>query len=374
MKAYLDNAATTAIATEVLEVMNDALSNDFGNPSSSHSEGRKSKAKMEQARKEIAKMFNVSGSQIVFTSGGTEANNLAIQSVLKSGEITQVITTDIEHHAVLNTIEKCCVEHDIELRKLKLNSEGEIDLEGLAVLLSSGKKTFVSLMHGNNEIGNLLPIEQVSSLCVEHGAIFHCDTVQTIGHKEFDLQKLKVDFITCSAHKIHGPKGIGFLYVNKDNKLAPLFYGGKQERGFRPGTENIASILGMAKALNLAYENLEINENIIQERKEQLIKQLQDEFECVSFNGSALNSMSTVVNAQFDVEMDPGMLLFQLDLKGVCVSGGSACSSGSLKGSHVLSAVNPDNEMPSIRFSICRNTSAQEIDYVVDCLMEILGK
>lgn len=373
MEAYLDNAATSPIAPEVVHEISDVLSVCYGNPSSSHSQGRKARAKLEGDRKMIAKLFNAASSNIIFTSGGTEANNLAIQSVINGGKVGQVITTDIEHHAVLHTIEKACESKAIPLFKLKLDHRGEIDLADLEQLLTSGEKSFVSLMHGNNEIGNLLPLQEVSSLCKQHGAVFHCDTVQTVGHQIFDLQKTPVDYITCSAHKIHGPKGVGFLYVSKGMDLNPLFFGGKQERGFRPGTENVASIAGMAKAISLAYGALEANEKHILERKVQLQDALKREVPGISFNGSS-NGMNTVLSVQVDTEMDAGMLLFQLDLKGVCVSGGSACSSGSLKGSHVLSAINADNDLPSLRFSISRITSKEEISYAVACLKEILKK
>jgi cysteine desulfurase len=374
MKVYLDNAATTPIAPEVLDVIVDVLSKDFGNPSSSHSEGRKAKAKLESARKNIAKIVNATPAEIVFTSGGTEANNLALKSVIADGEVTRVITTDIEHHAVLNTLKHFCEIGNIELVKLKINDRGEIDTNELKSLLVAEQKTLVSLMHGNNEIGNLIDIELVASLCSEYGAIFHCDTVQTIGHKTFDLKKLKIDFITCSAHKIHGPKGVGFLYVNKKRKLTPLFYGGLQERGLRPGTENVASITGMAKALELAYSSLEKNEECINKRKQLLISLLKRRVKDVVFNGSVKDSMSTIVNARFKTKIEASMLLFQLDLKGVCVSGGSACSSGSLKGSHVLSAMNEIGESPSLRFSFSRSTSIEEIEYTVTCLTGILQK
>jgi len=374
MKVYLDNAATTPIDGEVLKVITDTLSNDFGNPSSSHSEGRKARAKLEQARKKIAKLLNVSSSEIIFTSGGTEANNLAIQSVLNSADIQQVITTDIEHHAVLNTIEKCCKERGGELVKLKLNSKGEIDLAELTMLLQLNKKTFVSLMHGNNEVGNLLPLEKVANICSENGAIFHCDSVQTIGHEVLDLNKVNVNFVTCSAHKIHGPKGVGFLYVNKAMQLEPLFYGGNQEKGFRPGTENVALILGMAKALEIAYGSLDLYEENIRQRRKQLIAGIKQSVPGVVLNGSQKECMSTVVSVRFDTDMDAGMLLFQMDLKGVCVSGGSACSSGSLKGSHVLTAIGDDKELPTLRFSFSRNTTSVEIEYAVSCLKEILQK
>lgn len=374
MKVYLDNAATTAIDPEVLQVMTHVLSENFGNPSSSHSEGRKSRAKLESARKSIASLFHVSSSEIVFTSGGTEANNLAIQSVLKNNEIEQVITSAVEHHAVLNTLENTCADNNVDLIRLRLNAKGEVSTEEVRMLLSSGKKTFVSLMHGNNEVGNLLPLESISNLCREYDAVFHCDTVQTVGHYLLDLSKVKIDYITCSAHKIHGPKGVGFLYVSKEAKLHPLFFGGKQERGFRPGTENIAAVCGMEKALRLAYDNLENNEAHIKGLKQQLVELLVREIEGVVINGSVDNSMSTVVSVQFNSIMDPGMLLFQMDLKGICASGGSACSSGSLKGSHVLSAIQGDVSLPTLRFSISRNTTIEEIEYAVGCLKEILEK
>ena len=374
MKVYLDNAATTAIDPQVLQVMTDVLSNDFGNPSSSHSEGRKSKAKLESARKNIASLFNASSSEIIFTSGATEANNLAIQSVLKNGEIKQVVTSAIEHPAVLNTLEALCFNNEIDLVKLKLNTQGEIDLDELRSLLSSGGKTFVSLMHGNSEVGNLLPLEEVARLCTEYNAVFHCDTVQTVGHYLFDLKKIKIDYITCSAHKIHGPKGVGFLYINREAKLNPLFFGGKQERGFRPGTENVAAVCGMEKALKLAYDNCEKNEVYLRNLKNRLIELLRVGVKGIQINGSVNLSMSTIVSAQFNTSMDPGMLLFQMDLKGICVSGGSACSSGSLKGSHVLSAIQGDVKLPTLRFSISRNTTVEEIEYAVACLKQILTK
>lgn len=374
MKVYLDNAATTSLDPQVLEVVKESMSVDFGNPSSSHSEGRKARAKLEYARKSIAKLFMASSSEFIFTSGGTEANNLAIQSVLCEGSFEQVITTDLEHHAVLTTIEHFCALNRIRLIKLTLDEFGEISLLELEQYLSLGKRTFVSLMHGNNEIGNLLPLREVSVLCEVYGAVFHCDTVQTIGHKLLDLSETKVDFITCSAHKIHGPKGVGFLYTRGKNKLTPLFFGGGQERGVRPGTENLPLILGMEKALALAYGALQSNEDKIKSRRLELIQLLRAEITGLVFNGSATKFMSTVVSVQLDTTVDAGMLLFQLDLKGICVSGGSACSSGSLKGSHVLSAIQGGLNMPSLRFSLSRNTTSEELRYAVDCLKQVVQK
>lgn len=371
MQAYLDNAATTKIDPEVFQVMSRALMEYYGNPSSSHALGRTAKGKMEQARKKVAQLFNASAMEIVFTSGATESNNLAIQSVLNSGKITQVITTDIEHHAVLDTIEFYCHQKKIKLSKVKLDEQGNVDLEDLALLLKEEATSFVSLMHANNEIGNLLPIEKVASLCMEYGAVFHCDTVQTIGHYVYDLQKMNIDFITCSAHKIHGPKGVGFLYVNKKNKLNPLFLGGNQERGVRAGTENVAAIMGLATALEIAYQGLEENEQNISLCRQQLMNDLKTHLPGVVFNGNTGDSLSTILNVELPTKKATDVVLFQLDLKGVCVSGGSACSSGSLKGSHVLSAFKKNLQNCNLRLSISRYTTQEEISYAVECLKEV---
>jgi len=376
MAVYLDNAATTPIAPEVIEAMLPVLRDGFGNPSSSHSFGRKSKALLEISRRSIAKHLNCQPSEIIFTSGGTEADNMALNSCVNEMGVKHIITSCLEHHAIGHTAEAIEKSGKARVSCVKVDSKGNVDLEDLERLLQTEDKTLVSLMHANNEIATLLPIKKVSQLCRKYNALFHSDTVQTMGHYSFDLQDLDIDFITCAAHKFHGPKGIGFLYVNKSVKVGSMIHGGAQERGFRGGTENVYGIVGLAKAMDLAYNDIEGHQKHVQELKTYMIEQLKAHFDDIQFHGEidSEKSLYTILNVCFPRTEKAGMLLFTLDLKGVAVSGGSACSSGAAKGSHVLEGINADMTRPNARFSFSRYTTKAEIDFALEQVKSVFEK
>ena len=368
MRVYLDNAATTPMAPEVVAAMSDVLLNHFGNPSSTHSYGRSSKALLETARRNLAQHLNCASSELFFTSGGTEADNLACHIAVQELGVKRIISTSIEHHAVGHTVEMYRDRYNVQLHNLSLDAQGHIDLSELDALLKDPIPTLVSLMHANNEIATLIPLSQIAQLCRSYGAYFHSDTVQTMGHYAFDLKALDVDFITCAAHKFHGPKGIGFLYVNKRIKMAPMILGGSQERGFRGGTENLAGIVGLSKAFDLAYENLQGHQSHVQGLKSYMMGRLKDHFSDIAFHGDTTpeGSLYTVLNVCFPPTEKASMLLFTLDLKGVAVSGGSACTSGAAKGSHVLEGIGADMTRPNVRFSFSRYTTREEIDFALE--------
>ena len=370
MKVYLDNAATTPVAKEVVEAMIPVLSNNFGNPSSTHYFGRQAKAELETARRTIAKLLNCHPSEIIFTSGGTEADNMALNTAVELLDVKHIITSPLEHHAVGHTAEAIQKQKGIKLSLVNVDNKGNIDFKHLEELLQEGPKTLVSLMHANNEIGTLLPLEKINKLCKQYNAYFHSDTVQTMGHYAFDLKKLDIDFITGAAHKFHGPKGIGFLYANKKNKLSPLIHGGAQERGYRGGTENVYGVIGLAKALELAYSNLEEHQNHVRELKSYMINSIQEIFKDVNFHGEIApnKSLYTVLNVSFPPTEKAGMLLFTLDLKGVACSGGSACTSGATKGSHVLEGIQANLSRPNVRFSFSRYTTKEEINFALEAV------
>jgi cysteine desulfurase len=376
MRVYLDNAATTPIAKEVIEAMLPVLENGFGNPSSTHFFGRQTKALIETSRRTIAQLINCKASEIIFTSGGTEADNMALFSSVHLMGVKHIITSTIEHHAVGHTAEAIEKAGLAKISYVKIDEKGQVDLADLERLLQSGEKTLVSLMHANNEIATLIPLKKVSEICRKYNALFHSDTVQTMGHYAFDLADLDIDFITCAAHKIHGPKGIGFLYVNKNVKVEALIHGGAQERGFRGGTENVYGIVGLAKAMELAYEDVAAHQAHVQELKTYMIQQLKASFETISFHGETdpERSLYTVLNVCFPKTDKAGMLLFTLDLKGVAVSGGSACTSGASKGSHVLEGINADMSRPNARFSFSRYTTKEEIDYAMEQVKIVFEK
>ena len=378
-KIYLDNAATTQMRNEVIDRMTDVMKEFYGNPSSIHSYGRSSKSLVENARKTVAGYLKVSASEIVFTSGGTEADNLVLNSAVRDLGVKRIITSRIEHHAVLYTVEQLKDCFQVEVVYVNLDKNGQVDLEHLEELLkASDEKTLVSLMHINNEIGNLLDIHAVGNLCKTHNALFHCDTVQSIGHYELDLSEIPVDFIAVSAHKFHGPKGVGFAFVRKNSGLKPLIFGGDQERGHRAGTESVHNIVGLEVALKLAYDHLDKEREYITSIKNYFIGQLETEIPDVKFNGLCRDSNKstyTLINVCLPMSQEKAlMLLFQLDLKGIACSKGSACQSGSDKGSHVLSAFlsDEDLEKPSLRFSFSMNNTKEELDYVVSILKEFI--
>lgn len=374
---YLDNAATTALKPEVIEAITNVLQNNFGNASSSHSYGRSSKSLIESCRKQIAGYLKVSASEIVFTSGGTEADNLVLFSAVRDLDVTEIITSKIEHHAVLHTVQYLQHSQNIEVQYVNTDVHGHIDLAHLEILLASPHKKLVSLMHINNEIGNILDLEKVAKLCKSHNALFHSDTVQSVGHYHIDLSAIPVDFLAASAHKFHGPKGVGFCFIRKHSGLKPLLLGGEQERGLRAGTESIHNIVGMAKALELAYDSLEKEQQHIEDLKRYFIDKLQ-QIEGVIFNGNCLdfqNSAYTIVNIQVHLsEAKATMMQFQLDLKGIACSKGSACQSGSAQVSHVLAEIQTSEMLkkPSIRFSFSIFNTKADIDYVVKVLTDMI--
>ncbi|WP_166336054.1 cysteine desulfurase family protein [Sphingobacterium chungjuense] len=376
MQVYLDNAATTPIDPSVIEVMVEAMTKSYGNPSSIHGHGREVKTMIERARKTVASLINASPSEIFFTSGGTEADNMAIVRAIEGYGITHAITSPLEHHAVLHTLEELEKEGKVHLDLLRVSETGVIDLTHLEELLAKNPRTFVSIMHANNELGNITDLARVSQICQQYEAIFHSDTVQTMGHYKHDLKELQIDFITGAAHKFHGPKGVGFLYINGKNKIKPLLFGGAQERNMRGGTENVYGIVGLAKALELAYEDMEGHQQTIQELKSYMKQQLTERIVGVAFNGVTddQDSLYTVLNVSLPPSDMADMMLFNLDIKGVSASGGSACSSGSDIGSHVLRGIGADPQRPSVRFSFCKYNTREEIDYVVEQLEKLYVK
>jgi len=376
-RIYLDNAATTPLHPKVIKTMLPFMEQHFGNPSAIHFYGRETRAAIEKARKSIAGYLNCSPGEIFFTSGGTEANNTAIRSSIKSLGIQRIISSSIEHHCGLHAIEEAARENPtLEVKYVKLDKYGRFDLDHLRLLLAeAGKTTLVSLMHANNEIGTRNSLEQIGALCHEFGAFFHTDTVQTMAHYHFDLQKLQIDFLSGAAHKFHGPKGVGFLYVNHRNKIPPLIFGGAQERNMRAGTENVYGIVGMAKAMELAYADLDESTEYIQGLKNYMMTALLAAFPDLTFNGDAGgDSLYTVLNAAFPMNEQTMLLLMNLDIHGICASSGSACSSGSDKGSHVLEAIGADKDRVSIRFSFSRFNKKEEIDLCLSKLKQLVPK
>ena len=372
-KVYLDNASTTQLRPEVVQEMTKVLDEDYGNPSSTHSFGRNAKSILELSRKAVAKCLNAMSQEIIFTSCGTEANNWILRSAVKDLKVKRIITSKIEHHAVLHTIQALQNEFGIQVDYVAVKPNGEIDITDLVDLLSQETKTLVSLMHVNNEIGTILDVEKVGRICEQHNALFHSDMVQAVGKIDIDLQHLPIDFMTASAHKFHGPKGVGFAYVKKNSGLQPLFYGGEQEKGLRPGTEAIHQIAGMAKALELSHANLEVEKKHISELKNYLISQLEIEFPAFEINGNQ-DGIYTILNFLLPFPDDKtAMILFHLDMKGIAVSRGSACQSGSIKPSHVLAEMlsNEDLKKPSLRISFSHYNSKEDVDLLIEALKSI---
>lgn len=365
------------VVTKMLQVMKE----NYGNPSSTHTFGRSAKSLIEQARKTVAKQLKVAASEIVFTSGGTEADNLILNSAVRDLGVKRIITSRIEHHAVLHTVEQLQENYGTRIDYVKLDECGQVDLQQLEELLGNSEdKTLVSLMHVNNEVGNLLDIKKVGELCRTYAALFHSDTVQSVGHFEMDLSEVPVDFTAVSAHKFHGPKGVGFAFIRKNTGLQPLIFGGEQERGLRAGTESVHNIVGLEEAIKLSYENLVKEREYVSSLKTYFIEKLQEQVPGVKFNGACgdpENSTYTLINVCLPVSAEKAvLLLFQLDLHGIACSKGSACQSGSDKGSHVLSAFLSEEDLkkPSLRFSFSIFNSREEIDYVVDVLQEFIQK
>lgn len=373
MRVYLDNAATTPFDKEVLKAMYKVMETDHGNPSSIHSHGREVRTLIEKARKTVARLLHASPSEFFFTSGGTEADNMAIRCAIIDYGIKHAITSLIEHHAVLHTLQALEKSGVIRLSYVHIDSKGLVDYKHLEELLSSNERSFVSLMHGNNELGTLTDIEAVGQLCEKYNAIFHSDTVQTMGHYPHDLSRLKVHFLVCAAHKLHGPKGVGFLYINHAIKINPMIFGGSQERNMRGGTENVYGIIGLAKSLEIAYEGMEEHHEYIQGLKTYMMKELVKNVPGIEFNGETTpeKSLYTVLNVSFPEMEMAEMLLFSLDIAGISASGGSACSSGTNIGSHVLNGIHANPDRPAVRFSFSKLNTREEIDYVVGKVKEL---
>lgn len=376
-QVYLDNAATTRVRPSVIERMQETLVNHYGNPSSTHAFGRPAKTAIEKARKAIAKILNAHPSEIIFTSGGTEADNMILRSAVRDLGVRTIITSRVEHHAVLHTVEELVKDYSIEMVYVDLDAAGNPDLNHLEQLLKAGsRKQLVSLMHINNEIGNMIDIDAVCALCKEHHALIHSDTVQSIGHYSWDVQKTTVDFMTAAAHKFHGPKGVGFAYVRKNSGLTPLIFGGAQERGLRAGTEPLHNIVGLEEAFIAAYDDLEEEQRHVAELKKYFIEQLRNKIPGAKFNGYSADlerSTYTIVNVCLPFnEQQALMLLFHLDLKGIACSKGSACQSGSDQGSHVLNQILSEEDLkkPSLRFSFSIYNTKEEVDYVVGVLKD----
>lgn len=376
-KIYFDNAATTRVREEVIAKMQDALASCYGNPSSTHGFGRSAKTEIEQARKTIAKYLNAHPSEIIFTSGGTEADNMILRSAVRDLGVHTIITSKIEHHAVLHTADTLVKEFGIQVEYVDLDSFGNIDLVHLEQLLEADdSKKLVSLMHVNNEIGNILDIHEIAKLCKSKGALLHSDTVQSIGHFQWDLQATPIDFIVAAAHKFHGPKGVGFAFIRKNTNLEPLIIGGSQERGYRAGTEAFHNIVGLREAFVAAYDNLEEEKEYISGLKEYFISKIKVAIPEVKFNGYSGHldrSTYTIVSVCLPFnEKKSQMLLFHLDLKGIACSEGSACQSGADVGSHVLAEIlsEEDLQKPSVRFSFSKYNTKEEVDYVIEVLKE----
>ncbi len=376
MRVYLDNAATTQIAPEVIDYMAELMKSDYANPSSIHHGGRKSRILVENARKTVSNYLNTSPGNIFFTSGGTEADNMAIRRGILDNNISHAITSSISHKAVIYPLEELSDKKKIVLNYIKLDNNGKIDLIHLEDLLKNNPKTFVSIMHANNEIGTIQPIIEIGDLCKKYNAIFHCDTVQTIAHYPIDLQKINVDFITGSAHKFHGPKGVGFIYISDNIDIQPFISGGSQERNMRAGTENVHAIAGLAKAMEFSYENMDNDKEYISQIKKHMINQLKLNINDVQFNANCTdfnNSLFKILSVSFPKISESEMLLFNLDIKGISCSGGSACSAGNMSGSHVLDVICKDDNRTGVRFSFSRYNTKEEIDYTVEKIKEIFS-
>lgn len=373
-RIYFDNAATTSLDPEVLSAMMPFLTEKFGNPSSIYSYGRENRLAVETARKTIASILNAHPSEIFFTSGGTESNNTSICGAVRDLGCTRIISSKIEHHAVSHTIEHYHKSGLARAEYVPLLPDGHLDMLALENMLSSSTETtLVSLMHANNEIGVMLDMEKVGELCKKYNAYFHSDTVQTVGHYPIDLKKIHVHFVTAAAHKFHGPKGIGMLYINRDVQIKPFLFGGGQERNMRAGTENIYGIVGLSKALELAAQRYEKDGKDIIALKEYMRNKLSQEIGGVTFNGdSGDNGLYTVLSVNFPSSEKTDMMLFNLDINNICASSGSACSSGADAGSHVLNEIPSAKGMQTIRFSFCRHNNREEVDQVLQVLKQIL--
>jgi cysteine desulfurase len=373
-RIYFDNAATTPIDHDVLEAMLPFFKEQFGNPSSIYSYGRETRMAIENARKSVASILGAKPSEIFFTSGGTESTNTALNAAIIDLACKHIISSPIEHHATLHTVEHLAKLHSIKLSYVSILPNGNIDNNHLETLLkNNSEKTIVSIMHANNEIGNCIDLLEIGTICKKYNAYFHSDTVQTVGHFNFDLKNLPVDFITGAGHKFHGPKGIGILYINENIKITPFLHGGAQERNMRAGTENVYGIVGFAKALELTHQNHEKDKRYISELKKYMHDSLLKHIPTISFNGDPLGkSLYTLLSVNFPKNQKTEMLLFNLDIQHICASGGSACSSGAQQGSHVIAALQKPSDIVTIRFSFSKYNTTQEIDQVINVLKTLL--
>ncbi len=373
MRVYLDNAATTPVDKQVVEAMLPFLVEHFGNPSSVHWHGRQVRAEIEKARKLVAELIGASPAEIFFTSGGTEADNCVLWGAVETHHIEHLISSPLEHHAVLHTLEEISEKKKIPLHFVEIDKKGQINKEHLHQLLQTNPNALVSLMHGNNEIGNLIALEEIGEICKSYKAFFHSDTVQTMGHYAHHLKTTPLDYLVGAAHKFHGPKGVGFMFVKQKSKIHPYITGGSQERNMRGGTENVAGIIGLAKALQLAYEDMQAHQQHIQSLKAAMIQALSEKVPDVRFNGMSADlekSLYTVLNVSLPPSEEGSMLLFNLDIAGVSASGGSACSSGSESRSHVLRAIDAPAERPAVRFSFSRFNTLEDINFAVEVLAQ----
>ena len=374
MNVYFDNAATTPIEKKVLDKMIPYMENGFGNPSSIHKRGREIKSAIEKSRSRVAEILSCEPGEIFFTSGGTEADNMFIANTVVEKKIDTIITSKIEHHAVLHCCEYLNKSKNVNIKFVDINSSGELDLEHLEDIIRKNSKSLVTLMHGNNEIGNINDLKTISKICEKYDTIFHSDTVQTVGHYHIDLNEINMQGIVGSAHKFHGPKGVGFLYLNNKHKISPFIHGGAQERNMRGGTENVYGIIGLSEALTLSYNNIEDHKSKIQKLKKHMIGSLKKKIKGVKFNGMSSNvdkSLYTVLNVSIPNIEDQQMFLFNLDINNIAASAGSACSSGSDSGSHVLQEIHTNSDHVNVRFSFSKFNTLEEVDYVVDKVVEI---
>ncbi len=374
-RIYFDNAATTPILPEVIEVMAQAMRENFGNPSSIYAEGRTARAAIEQARKQVAQCLGASIGEVFFTSGGTESNNMALKCAVRDLGVQRIISSPIEHHCVLHSLDNLRRLGQVEVAMLRLGPAGQPDMAHLAELLQTSKaKTLVSLMHANNEIGTMIDLQAVGELCHEHGALFHSDTVQTMGYYPIDVSKTPINFLSGSAHKFHGPKGVGFIYINSSNIIKPFVDGGSQERNMRGGTENIYGILGLAKALSQAYRELEARRTQIKAVRDYMRQQLDANFNNLHYNGDPDKGHYKLLSIAFPPSPRADLLLLNLDIAGISASGGSACSSGADAGSHVIAALSGDDTRKTIRFSFSHHNTLEEVDVVIGKLREAIGE
>ena len=373
-RIYFDNAASTPLDPVVLESMMPFLSEQFGNPSSIYSYGRETRMAIEQARKSVAKNLGARPAEIFFTSGGTESSNTILRAAIENLGCTHIISSPIEHHATLHTVQHLAKKEDVQLSFVSILPNGHIDIAHLESLLTNNTaKTIVSIMHANNEIGNMIDLFEVGSICKKHNAYFHSDTVQTVGHFAFDLSHTPVDFITGASHKFHVPKGIGILYINENIKIDPFIHGGAQERNMRAGTENVYGIVGFAKALEIATTSYEKDSKYIQSVKKYMYDLLIEKIPGTSFNGDPFgNSLYTLLSVNFPKSEKTEMILFNLDIHHICASGGSACSSGAQQGSHVIQALNKESQLATIRFSFSKHNTMAEVETVVETLASLL--